>query len=739
MRFSQALENDTEREYIDSFGGVKSFQTLDSENLMYLCATYAHIDDLKTSIDCYDTHISRFENSSDTNDIYITAYVLMSRAAMSFQLGNYESSIKFIDKDFAFMEKHELSTSFIFGDAYYAKSLDLYSIKLMALHRLGRTQEEEKTIQNIQSLMPWIRKQPVYGDILSGIVPRSTHYDHLAMAYYFTQRFTQAADLYRNDPDMIKDEYGKYDQAPFYIGKSYLESGHYDKAIKHFDMVNTSGVLLRNRLHLWMYWHDFSRVHLALGHHDKAIKLLKESVSIFESQRSNLASEQNKIGFVGDKQAVYADLVTALMDKGQYDEAFAYAERGKARALVDMLASKKQFSGGNTMNASELNRLLAQLEKAEKISNKSAASESDRSRTRGLILKRKTALIMRAPKLSSLVTVTATNVNEIQSLLPKDETLIEYYGSGDDLVAFVVSKQGIQGVKLNVSDLNNSITALRNSMLDLNSNAYKRHGKRLYRQLIAPLTKGIKTRNITIVPHGALHYLPFSALYSGNKFVLDQYNIRILPSAAVMKFLKANHNKTGSLLAFGNPDLGEARLDLPFAQKEAEMIVRKTAGAKLLTRKRATETAVKTYGNNFKYLHFASHGTFDAEKPLSSGLLLAKDKKNDGTLTVGELYDLNLNADLVTLSACETALGKIANGDDVVGFTRGFLYAGASSIVSSLWQVDDAATSVLMQNFYAGLKKTDKRTSLRHAQLVTKAKYTHPYYWAAFQLTGAIH
>lgn len=147
---------------------------------------------------------------------------------------------------------------------------------------------------------------------------------------------------------------------------------------------------------------------------------------------------------------------------------------------------------------------------------------------------------------------------------------------------------------------------------------------------------------------------------------------------------------------------------------------------------------MKSYGNSFRYLHIASHGLFDTEKPLNSGLLLAKDEQNNGTLTVGELYDIKLNVDLVTLSACETALGKIANGDDVVGFTRGFLYAGASSIVSSLWQVDDAATADLMVGFYANLNKKDKRSALRDAQLATKSRYKHPYYWAAFQITGSL-
>jgi CHAT domain-containing protein len=159
----------------------------------------------------------------------------------------------------------------------------------------------------------------------------------------------------------------------------------------------------------------------------------------------------------------------------------------------------------------------------------------------------------------------------------------------------------------------------------------------------------------------------------------------------------------------------------------------------LLLRKQATETAIKRFGDQFRYIHFATHGTFDAEKPLSSGLLLSGDKENDGTLTVGELYDLRLPADLVTLSACETALGKVANGDDVVGFTRGFLYAGTSSIVSSLWKVDDQATSILMQQFYKSLKENDKRSALRTAQLKVKDTYnSHPYFWAAFQITGSV-
>ena len=128
---------------------------------------------------------------------------------------------------------------------------------------------------------------------------------------------------------------------------------------------------------------------------------------------------------------------------------------------------------------------------------------------------------------------------------------------------------------------------------------------------------------------------------------------------------------------------------------------------------------------------------FQADTPLHSALLLAPTSNDDGLLRVADLYRLQLNADLVSLSACETALSSVANGDDLLGFTRGFLYAGTRSIVSSLWKVDDRATRDLMLAFYRNLQDRDKAQALAQAQRAIKQQFPHPFYWAAFQLTGA--
>jgi CHAT domain-containing protein len=245
-------------------------------------------------------------------------------------------------------------------------------------------------------------------------------------------------------------------------------------------------------------------------------------------------------------------------------------------------------------------------------------------------------------------------------------------------------------------------------------------------------------RNIIIVPHGTIHYLPFNALHDGKGYLIDRYSFRILPSASVIKFLQNRHvSKPTGILAFGNPDLGDPRYDLVYAQNEAISVARSQPQSKVFLRKEATETAFNKYGKGFKYIHFATHGQFNADVPLTSALMLVGDSENDGMLTVDKLYSASLDSDLVTLSACETGLGKIANGDDIVGLTRGFLYAGSSSIVASLWKVDDLATSQLMTNFYSNIIRVkDKREALRQAQLQCRKQYPHPYYWAAFQLTG---
>ena len=211
----------------------------------------------------------------------------------------------------------------------------------------------------------------------------------------------------------------------------------------------------------------------------------------------------------------------------------------------------------------------------------------------------------------------------------------------------------------------------------------------------------------------------------------------MLPSASVLKYLRpVESDKLQRMLILGNPDLNNPAYDLPGAQMEAEKLAQRFTAQNLLLRKSASKAAFQALAGQAAFIHIASHGTFDASKPLNSGLILSPDADNDGRLSVADLYQLQLDAELVTLSACETGLGTVSTGDDVVGLTRGFLYAGASTVIASLWPVEDEATAFLMLRMYEHFKKTGRRDALRLAQIETREKFPHPAFWASFYHTG---
>ena len=157
----------------------------------------------------------------------------------------------------------------------------------------------------------------------------------------------------------------------------------------------------------------------------------------------------------------------------------------------------------------------------------------------------------------------------------------------------------------------------------------------------------------------------------------------------------------------------------------------------VLVRKDATKGQTRRRLDAQSLIHLATHADLDEQDPLGSALLLRPEAGDTGRLEVQEIFGLDLHADLVILSACDTSLGKLTQGDEVVGLTRAFIYAGTPSVISTLWRVDDRASYELMRAFYENLRAGQpKGESLRQAQLAILQRYPHPYYWAAYQLTG---
>jgi CHAT domain-containing protein len=236
-----------------------------------------------------------------------------------------------------------------------------------------------------------------------------------------------------------------------------------------------------------------------------------------------------------------------------------------------------------------------------------------------------------------------------------------------------------------------------------------------------------------IVPHGNLHYVPFHALFDGRDYLLDRFEISYAPSAAVFGLCRAGRSRRAyegaeiDLLALGVSDS-----DAPEIAGEIKTLTRLFPNAVALTGGSATRENLQRHAPRARFLHISSHGRFRRDNPMFSSLKLA-----DGNLNFYSLMDLRLRAELVTLSACQTGVNVVLPGDELHGLMRGFLYAGAPSLVMSLWKVSDRSTSELMREMYLRIRAGEsKRSALRNAQLAVRQTYSHPYYWAPFILMG---
>jgi CHAT domain-containing protein/Tfp pilus assembly protein PilF len=311
-------------------------------------------------------------------------------------------------------------------------------------------------------------------------------------------------------------------------------------------------------------------------------------------------------------------------------------------------------------------------------------------------------------------------------------------------------------------------------------------------KLLGPVAKDLRQRRLVIVADGALQYVPFAALpapSSTSRPLVADYEIVSLPSASVLALMRedlrmrprapksvailadpvfdkddqrlaALRNRRGdvaknktlpldqSQLALRDFDgLNEGIARLPFSGREAEAImalVPPGEGMLAVGFRASRATAVSPELSQYRYVHFATHGLLNSKHPELSGVFLSRfnelGQSQDGFLQLHDVYNLKLSADLVVLSACQTALGKDVRGEGLVGLTRGFMYAGAPRVVASLWQVDDAATADFMREFYSAMLTEGKRPAeaLRVAQLrmSKQTQWSSPYYWAAFTLQG---
>lgn len=523
----------------------------------------------------------------------------------------------------------------------------------------------------------------------------------------------------------------------FMAAKAHQGLGHIAEARKGLDAILAIPQVAYNGDIHWLSLQARGQIALAEGDLALAERCWQQAINVLEKHRASINTEANKIGFIGDKTDVYDALVNLQVRQDNAAGALITAERAKSRALVDLLAERQDFALADGIDAGTVRQALATLREAEA----KARWQGDTSLVNDDELKAARALLTRAaPGLAALVSVRTPGLQEVRRLLQPGETLLLYHLSRDQLHVFTLTATQVRVQSGPAAGLEDEIASLRQDMTEQAPGTDGRL-RRLHQRLIpADLTTSPAGApgKLLIVPHKSLHYVPFAALRDSRGYLIERWSIRMLPSAGVLPFLPPSQTGYGDhLVILGNPDLGDSSQDLPAAEQEAQAIAARTGSPHLLLRAAASESAFRSAASSASALHIASHGEFRGDQPLQSALFLAPDSQSDGRLTVADLYQLRLHSRIVVLSACETGLGSIASGDDVVGLVRGFLYAGTGAVVSSLWQVDDAATAALMTTFYTSLPSAGPRDALRLAQLDTLVKYPHPFFWSAFFVTGA--
>ena len=508
----------------------------------------------------------------------------------------------------------------------------------------------------------------------------------------------------------------------------------------------------------------------ARGRVDEARSALERAIAEIERTASGWASFASSSGYLADKWEVYARLATLQLDSGAADAAFETSERLRAQRMLAILdrgrVKAREPAGELVSREQDLRRQIAGL--TDRVESAAPWDRELRGASTGAQTRAQAALALEETRraysrvLEELRESNASHAELVRPEIPSwsviagaltdDEVFLEYLISDTVALVFGISADGISAARLDAdgATLRDLIGFTRGILEDSEhgggSELWRMPLERLHGILINPLEEAgwlEGRRHLIIAAHGSLHYLPFPALIGPDRrFLIERYGIETTPSAAVWQRLAARpaRVKGGGALA-----MAPRTSDLPGTRREVERVRHAFAGqADVLLGAEATEGAFVSAAGTYDVVHLATYGVANRTNPLFSYLELAPGPRSDGRLEAHELSGLDLDADLVVLSACETGFGSgiradVPAGDDWMSLVRSFLEAGAAKVLASLWRVEDEATAELMEAFYGEYAEgASARDALASAQrrLLAETRTASPFYWAGFVLTG---
>jgi CHAT domain-containing protein len=575
------------------------------------------------------------------------------------------------------------------------------------------------------------------------------------------------------------------------IGTVHYLQGNYAQALEFAERAVILARTIGESETLWESLVTASGAYRQLNKPGEARKALDEAITIIEMLRTQVAGgEEEQQRFFASKVSPYHAMIDLLTREGRPAEALTFAERAKARVLLDVLQTGRvNVSKALTGNEQEQeHRLRAELVSLNtQMTRASQKDNPDQARLDELkSLRQKARLNYESFQTSLYAThselraqrgeAPVISAGELAALLPNDKSaLLEYVVTNDVTYLFAVTRADgkpatdVQAYTLPIKqvELGKQTEGLRRQLAGRDL-GFRDSAKQLYQLLLKPAQAQLQGKtNLVIVPDGKLWGLPFQALVAENgRYLLEISAVSYAPSLTVLREMRAQRGRhqdgaaAPTLLALGNPALGQevmasatlslrdGRLDpLPEAEAEVKALgqLYGAARSKVYVGAEAREDRAKAEAAQAGILHFATHGILNDVSPMYSHLVLAsggrkeEGPKEDGLLEAWELMQLDLKADLAVLSACETARGHYGAGEGVIGLTWALFVAGVPATVVSQWKVESAGTRELMVNFHQALRtRSPKAEALRQAalKLMKKAETNHPFYWAGFVLIG---
>ena len=693
-------------------------------------------------------------------------------------IGEYEDSLNYLFKAFEIdkemdidiymaMDLNNIGTVYWFmgmesnKNSYLDRALFYYGDALRLAKKAGHKKTEIKILNNIASVHSQLKEYNTADE----------HYKSALIEAENIKDFEAMGMILNN------------------LGIIYYNQGNYEESNKYYQRAIDLALEFPGGAILWEAYLERAKTLEKQNNLSAAVDSYKNSIQIIEDIRSQLKLEEHKASFLGTDKRIqaYQNLIQLLAtlheshpDKNYGQEAFNYLERGKARVFLDSLEISKVdiFQGLDSKLQNQEKDIMRNI---SNVYNKLLAAELSPEEKTNIyeqlknyeheleMLKRE--IRSKSPAYADLKYPKIVSLNEAQKLLNKNTAFFAYSLGEDKSHAFVVTKKDFKTFPIpSKTDLKELVADYMKIITDKNSNDFGL-GYKLYSSLILPgLTKKIK--RIIFIPDDILHFLPFETLNTDQNsasWLLNTIEIAYTPSITSLQKIIEKKKTNGSrrpmdIIAIGDPDFGSFengddkstnfrdffstntfsfdRLEYSGTEVNKVSSLFKAKKTHTLLRERASEDLLKKQNlTDYKIIHFATHSVIDNKNPVRSSILLSldDDPQEDGLLQMREIYNLSLNSDLVTLSSCQTGLGQLIKGEGIEGINRAFFYAGASSVLMSLWPVNDQATYQLMERFYMHLRSSESIAgALRKAKLELSSSkvLSHPYYWAGFVISG---